>query len=75
VEVSVSNPGSEVTPNQLVRAFDPHFGGGSASRGVGLAVAKQLVERAGGRMHAEAMDAGGMRYVVVLPVAASLALG
>ena len=75
VEVSVSAAGSSVASDQLARAFDPHVALGSAPAGIGLALAKQLVERAGGRVRAELAHAGALRFVLILPATEGLALG
>ena len=69
VEVSVASGGEAIAPAQLARVFDPHVTTGFGSSGIGLALAKQLVERAGGRVHAEAAEGGGVRYVILLPTA------
>jgi CheY-like chemotaxis protein len=75
VEVSVSAAGSTLASDQLTRAFDPHMSLGSAPAGIGLALAKQLVEQAGGRVRAELAQDGGLRFVLILPAAEGLALG
>ena len=72
VQVLVASRGLELAEDQLARVFDPRLASGSP--GVGLALSKQLVERAGGVVHAEIDPSGGARFVVTLPMADDFAL-
>ena len=71
VAVSITDEGRGVAPEQLLRLFDKHTGGGSkAGYGLGLAICKGLVEAHGGRIRAESTGPGrGATVTFTLPVA------
>lgn len=71
VEVSDNGPG--IPAGSLPRLFDafyraPSEGGRPQGSGLGLAVAKGLVEAHGGRITAENRPEGGARFAFTLPV-------
>jgi signal transduction histidine kinase len=70
--VAVEDTGEGIAPEDLDRVFDPFWradparsGGGA---GLGLALAKRIVEALGGRIEAESSLARGSRFDVRLPV-------
>jgi signal transduction histidine kinase len=72
LELAVEDTGEGMTPEDLARVFDPFFradpsrsGGGA---GLGLALAKRIVETLGGRISAESTPAAGSRFAVLLPI-------
>jgi len=71
IEVAVLDTGEGISPEDLERVFDPFFrtdtsrsGGGA---GLGLTLAKRIVETLGGRIEAESEPAHGSRFSVLLP--------
>ncbi len=71
IEVAVLDTGEGISPEDLERVFDPFFrtdaarsGGGA---GLGLTLAKRIVETLGGRIEAESEPARGSRFSVLLP--------
>jgi signal transduction histidine kinase len=69
VVVVVSDDGPGIAPADLPRVFDRFFTtrGDSRGTGLGLALARAVVEAHGGTMHAESLPSGGARFVVRLP--------
>jgi two-component system, OmpR family, sensor histidine kinase KdpD len=76
VEVEVADRGPGVPPDALSRLFEPFFRvrqtGGPSGLGLGLAVAKGLVEAHGGRITVRGRDGGGARFAFTLPLAPSV---
>jgi two-component system, OmpR family, sensor histidine kinase KdpD len=73
IEVEVADRGSGLSHDMIRRLFEPFYRGDDARRsqkgsGLGLAVAKGLVEAHGGRIWAENRPGGGARFVFTLPV-------
>jgi signal transduction histidine kinase len=71
LEVAVADTGEGIAPHDLERVFDPFFradparhGGGA---GLGLALAKRIVEALGGEISAESEPSHGARFAVTLP--------
>ena len=75
VRVAVSDTGRGIPSEDLTRVFDRFFrSDASRSRatggvGLGLTIAKQLVEVHGGTIHVENVVPFGARFVFVLPIA------
>ena len=71
LEVSVADTGEGIAPEDLERVFEPFFridpARHGAGAGLGLALAKRIVEALGGRIRAESEPARGSRFAVVLP--------
>ena len=72
--VTVEDEGPGIPPDNLESIFERFyterpsdtFGRNS---GLGLSIARQIIEGAGGRIYAENTDAGGARILVELPLA------
>jgi signal transduction histidine kinase len=75
VRIVVSDDGVGMAPEILRRAFDPFFTTKPVGRGTGLGlpVARGLVESAGGTLWLESAPGSGTRAVIELPDAASRA--
>jgi signal transduction histidine kinase len=74
VDVEIADPGVGIPEDQLEQLFEPfhrvdsiagHLFGGV---GLGLPIAKQLVELHGGRIWAERRSQGGSKFTVSLPI-------
>ncbi|MCA9945143.1 MAG: PAS domain-containing protein [Anaerolineales bacterium] len=67
--ISVSDTGSGIDPQLLNRIFDPFFTTKSAGKGTGLGlfIARRIVEQHNGRIWAENNELGGATFTVVLP--------
>ena len=74
VHVSVSDTGPGVADHELPHVFEPYWQGAHAAEsggaGLGLTIAKRLVEAHGGRIAAECASGGGLRVGFTIPLAA-----
>jgi signal transduction histidine kinase len=70
-ELVVSDAGPGVAPELRERVFEPFFTSrGAHHGGIGLAIARGLVEQAGGRIQLRVATGGGAAFAVLLPIAA-----
>ena len=67
IEVADSGPG--IPPELRGRIFEPFFTTRPQGTGLGLAVARQIVEAHGGRIEVGDSPAGGARFSILLPAA------
>ncbi|GLK56655.1 signal transduction histidine kinase [Methylopila capsulata] len=68
--IRVTDEGRGVKPSELQRIFQPFSRGAEADAegfGLGLAIAKQAIERHGGRADAAVADAGGLTVTLSIP--------
>ena len=73
VRVVVEDNGPGIAPEVLPRLFEPFFTTKPPGKGtgLGLALCREYVTRAGGTLHAENRAEGGARFVLLLPGAAA----
>jgi signal transduction histidine kinase len=67
VALAVEDTGPGIAPADLPRLFDPFFSTKPRGTGLGLAVARSIVEEHGGRLSVSASEHGGARFLLVLP--------
>jgi C4-dicarboxylate-specific signal transduction histidine kinase len=67
-ELSVSDNGPGVRPDILKQIFEPFFTTKDGGMGMGLAIARTIVEAHGGRLSAENRANGGAIFRLTLPV-------
>jgi signal transduction histidine kinase len=68
IEVRVSDTGSGISDEELPRIFDRFYkGAGSSGSGLGLTIARNLVEAHGGTIRAESQIGAGTTVVFSLP--------
>jgi len=71
LEVAVADTGEGIAPQDLARIFDPFFRADPARQGagagLGLALAKRIVEALGGEISAESEPSHGARFAVTVP--------
>jgi signal transduction histidine kinase len=68
-EVSVSDAGAGVPPDKLRQIFAPFFSTKEQRMGMGLSIARTIVEAHDGRIWAENLPTGGAAFHVKLPLA------
>jgi signal transduction histidine kinase len=66
--VVVDDSGPGVPEGERERVFEPFYSSKSSGTGLGLAVAKSIVERHGGTISLKSRPGGGARAAVVLPL-------
>ena len=67
VSISVTDCGPGVAPQDRERIFEPFYRGDRSGLGLGLAIAKSLVELHNGRIWVESADGQGSTFYVALP--------
>jgi PAS domain S-box-containing protein len=67
VEIAVSDTGPGILPDRLPRLFDPFFSTKKDGMGLGLSIARSLVETHGGQIWAENNHDGGATFRFSLP--------
>jgi signal transduction histidine kinase len=65
-EVRVSDDGPGMPPDVLARVFEPRFSTTSSGAGLGLAIARRLVESWGGTIRVESEEGQGTTVIVSL---------
>jgi signal transduction histidine kinase len=72
LEVAVEDSGEGIDPRDLERVFEPFFRADRArsgdGAGLGLALARRIVEALGGRIQVQSRPAAGSRFAVQLPL-------
>jgi signal transduction histidine kinase len=69
VELTVHDSGPGMTPEQLERAFTPFYTTKPKGLGVGLSLAKRIVERFGGRITIDSAPGRGTAVCLSMPIA------
>jgi signal transduction histidine kinase len=68
VEVTIDDDGTGIPPHQLETIFQPFFTTkGTQGTGMGLAMARDIVQRFGGNISASNRPEGGTRFTILLP--------
>jgi signal transduction histidine kinase len=67
VEVTVSDTGAGMTPEELVRIWEPFYTGRPEGTGLGLTLVRSVVEAHGGTVTASSTLGEGSRFTVTLP--------
>lgn len=69
VRISVGDNGGGIPPETLPRVFEPFFTTKRAGTGIGLAIARNIIEGLGGNVTVAQSDARGTEMIVELPLA------
>jgi len=68
--VAISDTGPGIPAEHLDRVFEPYFTTKEGGTGLGLALARKIVEEHRGTIRAESGPSGGATFIVTLPLAA-----
>jgi signal transduction histidine kinase len=71
IELAVADTGPGVPAELRSQVFEPFFTTRAEGIGLGLAIARQIVEAHGGRIEVGQSESGGARFAVILPAAGS----
>lgn len=71
VEITVSDTGAGIAPEQLPRIFDRYYRQGGKGLGLGLYLARAIVHAHGGRIWADARSGDGACFRFTLPTASA----
>jgi two-component system sensor kinase FixL len=66
-EIAVSDAGPGIPPERLPRLFEPFFSTKKEGMGLGLSIARSLVQAHGGQLWAENNPGGGATFRFTLP--------
>jgi signal transduction histidine kinase len=69
--LTVSDTGSGIAPEMLPRIFDPYVTTKARGLGLGLAIARRIVEAHGGRIEAASQPGRGSTFRVIVPLGAN----
>jgi signal transduction histidine kinase len=69
VEASVSDTGPGIPPDKLKEIFNPFFSTKPQGMGMGLSIARTIIEAHGGQVWAENRPTGGAMFRIKLPLA------
>jgi signal transduction histidine kinase len=70
-ELSVSDTGPGVRPDVLKQIFEPFFTTKQSGMGMGLSIARNIVEAHNGRLWAENQAGSGTIFCLTLPISGS----
>ena len=68
MRLSVSDSGVGIAPENLTRIFEPYFTTKSEGSGLGLPIARRIVESHGGTIEVTSQTGTGTRFDIVLPL-------
>jgi signal transduction histidine kinase len=68
VILSLTDNGPGIPPEDLKRIFAPYFSKRPGGTGLGLALARRIVEEHGGKIRASNQEGGGARFEIRLPM-------
>jgi len=68
VEVSVSDSGSGISPDQIEKVFNYYYTTKEKGVGLGLPIAHRIIEAHGGQLKVESQVEIGTKVTVLLPV-------
>ena len=68
-EISISDSGHGIPSEQLARVFDPFFTTKEQGMGIGLSIARTIVQAHSGRIWAENQTGGGAIFRLSIPLA------
>jgi signal transduction histidine kinase len=71
-EVSISDAGPGIPPDKLKEVFDPFFTTKAQGMGIGLSIARTIVEAHNGQISAENQTGGGAIFHIQLPLSQSV---
>ncbi|MEO6028843.1 MAG: ATP-binding protein [Candidatus Binatia bacterium] len=74
VEIEIADSGPGVPAELQTRIFEPFFTTRARGTGLGLPIARQIVEAHGGKLEVAARRGGGARFLVRLPAAPANAI-
>ncbi len=69
IEISVSDSGKGISPEDKDKLFLPHFSTKDRGTGLGLAIAARIISEHGGSLRMEDNHPKGSRFLIELPVA------
>ncbi len=71
-EITVADNGTGISPERLRSIFTPFLSAKTKGMGLGLAIAKEIVEAHGGRLEAQSQEGIGTQFRIYLPLVTTL---
>jgi two-component system sensor histidine kinase HydH len=66
--IAVTDTGTGIAPENLLRIFEPYFTTKAQGTGLGLAISRRIIEAHGGTITATNESGGGCRFEISLPL-------
>jgi signal transduction histidine kinase len=67
IDINISDTGCGISPQDLLKIFDPYYTKKSSGTGLGLAIAHNIIETIGGQILVESHPGQGTTFKITIP--------
>jgi two-component system sensor histidine kinase HydH len=65
VQITVTDTGCGITPQDLARIYDPYFTTKSTGTGIGLAIVEKIILEHNGKLYCNSVEGQGTEFVLM----------